>query len=108
MLEEFFLIASGKKVGLARLDNKLSEACRHVDLKADQKLRAAWLIEKRYNGVVMADDRYAKEELFAGFRYVHCDPTKCIGTYIGSQCWAELAEVVRQHVLAVLKDKGLM
>lgn len=108
MLEEFFLIASGKKVGLTRLDNKLSEACSHVGFKADQRRRQAWLLEKSYNGVVVADDQYAKQEMFSGFRYVHCDPTKCIGTYIGSQCWAELAEAVRQHVLGVLKNKGLM
>jgi len=107
LLEWFCLVARGK-VGLARLDEKLSQLCTQLGLGADQERRAALLTQTKYNGVVFADERYARQELFTGFRYVASDPKRCIATYIGSVRWRTLAEQIRNHVFKVLQVKGLL
>jgi len=107
LLEEFCMVAH-RKVGLLRLDEKLSHLCRLLGLGADQERRAALLTQTKYNGVIFADEEYADENLFTGFRHVAADASRCIATYIGSAPWESLAKRVRRHVVDTLRAKGLL
>ncbi len=107
-LLEGFWLSRHREIGLLRLDVELGSLCRQLGLGADKARRAALLIRASYNGVVVADEKYAQESLFAGFRHVHSDPGRCIGTYIGSQQWSVLAERIRRHIITVLEQKGLI
>lgn len=103
-----FYLVQHRSLHLLRLDDMLTQVCSAMGVSADEKRRRALLTQAVYNGVVVANDAHAHEALFVGFRHVRPDPTRCIGTYIGSQLWQELAENVRSRVMVVLERGGLL
>ncbi len=106
-LEEFYL-AEKEDWGFGRLDRLLSQAINMLQLPVDQQARFALLAECDYNAVVVADDKYAKESLFDGYRHVTTDPSRHVATYIGSKNWCKFAELVRNSVVEILETVGLV
>lgn len=103
-LEEFSLIAQGK-FGFIRLDRLISNACHELRLPANRKIRSSLLINnKSFNAMVVADDQYADYELFSSYNFVSSNPIECVATYIGSENWLQISEIIRVEVLHIFRQ----
>lgn len=106
LIEEFHLI-SKQGYGFSRLDRLLAGLLHTIKQPANQRIRAGLLGHKMaFNAVVVADDQHARYEMFSCYHRVSDVPEDCIGTYIGSESWKQLAESVRVQVIRILETAG--
>ena len=90
MLDDFWRLKH-KSDGLVRLEQQLDSLLAPLGLNTEDKVKVALVQRGAYNAVVVADDKYANEDLFEGYEYVTKDQQKRIATYIGSKNWKMLA-----------------
>jgi len=90
LLDDFWRLKH-KNDGLVRLEQQLDSLLAPLGLSAEDKVKFALVQRGSYNAVVVADDQYADEGLFEGYKYVTSDEQKRIATYIGSKDWKMLA-----------------
>lgn len=107
LLEEFHLINT-RGYGFTRMDRLLSILCQAIGCPTDQLLRAGLLgSQKSYNAFVIANDHYARYEMFSCYHLISNQPHKCIATYIGSDVWVHLSENTRNCVIEILENAGV-
>ncbi|MBP7045197.1 MAG: hypothetical protein KBE23_20760 [Chloroflexi bacterium] len=98
-LEEFWLTAN-ENWGSARLQRELSNLCRLLQV-TNQQLFKMSLQENlcSYNAIVVANEKYASEDVFEGYEHITPNINHRIATYISSEEWKELAEKTRQVII---------
>ena len=98
---------ANENFGLGRLDRLLSQVSDSLGVTSQQDIRMALLLDCGYNAVVVADDAFARIDLFDGYQRVAPDVKRRIATYIGAVDWKEFAEKTRQTVEQKLKRAGV-
>ena len=73
-----------------------------------QQLRLGLIKTSSCNAVVVADSRYACDDLFQGYDYVTPEIAKRIATYIGAINWRMLAAETNKVVKRILQDQGML
>ena len=104
-LEEFYKFST-ENFGLVRLDEKLANLLRILNVSANHTIRMGLLGNCSYNAVVVADHHYAKVELFQGYEHVTHEVEHRVATYIGSTEWKQVAEKTRKSVVQTLNKAG--
>jgi hypothetical protein len=105
-LDDFWLLTH-ERVGMVRLHRMLSQVAGSLALSPDQELKDGIVAACSYNAVVFANHKYAKPELFNGYRHVVPQPLRRVATFVGAAKWVEFAEAVQAQVLSSLAAKGL-
>lgn len=98
---------TNENFGLGRLDRLLSQVSDSLGVTSQQSIRLALLADCAYNAVVVADDSFAKIDLFDGYQRFPCEVQRRIATYIGAVNWKEFAEKTRRIVERKLKRTGV-
>lgn len=107
IFDEFYAFQNHNR-GFQRLDDKLNMLLQELHQESENQIRWALLNNhSQFNATIVADEQYAASNLFAGFDKVANKPIRCIGIYVGSENWKDLASRVQDKVKDILKDKGV-
>lgn len=106
-IEEYYLLIE-EEYGFSRLDRLLSQVSNFLNLELNTLTRAVLLKTAiSYNAIVVADEAHYTTELFNGYQRISTNPENRIGTYIGSDNWAQFSENVRNKVIHILQTSGV-
>jgi len=107
ILDEFYAFQHHNR-GFQRLDDKLNNLLQELHCDSENKLRRALFSNhSQFNASVIADEQHADNNLFIGFNVISGDSDKCIGIYIGSDNWRNLAYRVQAKVKEILSRNGI-
>lgn len=107
ILDEFFAFQHNNR-GFQRLDDKLNSLLQELHQDAENQIRRILLNNhSQFNASVIANEQYAASNLFAGFHKISNNPIRCIGIYIGSENWMNLANQVQAKTKEILTKNGI-
>lgn len=107
LLDEFWYF-SHEGTGLIPLDRLLDQVCGKLGFSPQQNIRMAMLSDCVYNATVVADERYARVQLFQGYEHIVPDRSRRVATYVGASNWQQFAELTRQCVIGILGQAGVL
>lgn len=107
IFDEFYAFQNHNR-GFQRLDDKLNALLQELHQDGENQIRRILLNNhSQFNAAVVADEKYAVDNLFTGFNKVAQEPLRCIGIYVGSGNWKNLADRVQAKVKEVLAARGI-
>jgi len=107
ILDEFYAFQTRNR-GFQRLDDKLNTLLQELNQDTDNQIR--WILlnhHSQFNASIIADEKYANHNLFEGFNRVSNRPIRCIGIFVGSENWKDLADNVQIKVKDILTAKRI-
>jgi len=108
ILDEFYAFQKNNQ-GFERVDNELNTLLQSLEQDAEYQIRWALLKKhSQFNASVIANEAYADRNLFEGFSRISEKPIRCIGIYVGSENWKDLADRVQIKVKEILTNKGIL
>ncbi|MEK6750693.1 MAG: hypothetical protein AABZ00_00395 [Chloroflexota bacterium] len=107
IFDEFYAFLNRNR-GFQRLDDKLNTLLQELHQDEENLIRHVLLSKhSQFNAMVVADEQYAANNLFTGFNKVADEPLRCIGIYVGSGNWKDLADSVQTKVKEILTTKRI-
>jgi len=107
ILDEFFAFQHHNR-GFQRLDEKLNGLLQELHQDAENQIRRILLNNhSQFNASIIANEQYAASNLFSGFHKISDKPIRCIGIYIGSGNWLNLANKVQAKAKEILTENGI-
>jgi hypothetical protein len=107
IFDEFYAFQNHNR-GFQRLDDKLNTLLQELHQDGEYQIRSVLLNNhSQFNAAVVADEQYASDNLFIGFNRVADKPLRCIGIYVGSESWKNLANSAQVKVKEILTIKGI-
>jgi hypothetical protein len=106
LLDDFWLLYH-QSDGLRRMEDLLDRTITPLHPNTTQQLRLGLIKTSSCNAVVIADSRYACDDLFQGYDYVTPEIAKRFATYIGAFNWRNLAAETNKVVKCILQDRGM-
>ena len=107
ILDEFYAFKFQNR-GFQRLDDKLNILLQELKQDANNQIRWVMLSQNsQFNATAVADEQYADNCLFEGFKRILNEPSRCIGIYVGSQNWKDLADHIQIRVKEILSSRGI-
>ena len=107
LLDDFWLLYH-QSDGLRRMEDLLDRTMTPLHPNTTQQLRLGLIKTSSCNAIVVADSRYACDDLFQGYDYVTPEIAKRIATYIGAINWRTLAAGTNKVVIRILQDQGIL
>jgi hypothetical protein len=107
ILDEFHAFQTRNR-GFQRLDDKLNTLLQELHQDPNKQIR--WILlsqQSQFNASIIADEQYATRDLFTGFKRISDQPIRCIGIYVGSENWKDLATNVQIKVKEILTATGI-
>lgn len=107
IFDEFYSFQNHNR-GFERIDDKLNALL--LGLRQDAETQIRWALldnHSEFNATVVADDEHAAKYLFMGFNKIVNDPARCVGIYVGSENWKDLASCVQNKAQDILRNKGI-
>jgi hypothetical protein len=107
IFDEFYAFQNHNR-GFQRLDDKLNTLLQELHQDGENQIRRVLLNNhSQFNATVVADEQYAANNLFIGFNKVADKPLRCIGIYVGSENWKNLANSAQAKVKEILTTRGI-
>ena len=107
ILDEFHAFQYHNR-GFQRLDDQLNTLLQELEQDSASQIRWSLLNKSsQFNASVIANEEHVDNDLFEGFSKISEDPTRCIGVYVGSGNWKNLADGVQIKVKEILTNKGI-
>ena len=107
ILDEFYAFRKRNR-GFQRLDDKLNNLLQELHQDPENQIRRILLNHhSQFNASIIADEQYATKNLFIGFNKISDRPIRCIGIYVGSENWKDLADNVQIKVKEILTMKRI-
>ena len=104
-LDEFHMLIN-KHEGFTKVLRLVASACSHASVTLQERLQLGLIAKADYHAFVVASHTHCAPTIFNGFDRIANQPSRRIGTFVGSDDWTRLATDVKRKVVQRISAVG--